>query len=379
MELTIKSLPLYWRFVETLEPHSLIPTLYDFTFSYDSDLCLFVEPLTTDLLNVLEMIYSAEANIGYMIDGHNLAESYGGEYIEFLCCMLGDFRGKKVVDVGCGGCLILEKLKGGGAQVLGVDPSPVAKHAAETKQIELLNTFFEDGLLTGYHADAIIQMDVLEHVFDPVSLLRKEAKAVSSSGRIIINVPNCELSISKGDVSMAIHQHVNMFTRRSLAKVVEAAGLYVEEMRCSNYGSAIFCSATTNKSKQKYSSTDFIGADTSWGTFFEKAKLRIKHFREFYLKNVSEDVGYFVFQRSLPYLSAIGVEPRGRMFDNNSLWHRKYIDGVPSRIENQTDFVQNPTKELVIFSHSFGHQIKDEILKSGISSSVFTQSDVFGD
>ncbi len=377
MRLVLEDLPFYWRFENKPEQHPSIPARYDFTFSYDADLSLFIEPRDPSLLNLLDKVYHAEANIGYMIEGHNLAESYGQEYLEFLRKMLGDFQAKRVVDIGCGGCLVLDQLKKRGAIVLGVDPSPVAKHAAENKKIELLNAFFEDGMLNGYNADAVIQMDVLEHVFDPVSLLRSEKKVMSSRGRIIINVPNCEVSVSKGDVSMAIHQHVNMYTRRSLARVVEAAGLYVEEMQTSNFGSAIFCSATADKSRQRYVSGDFIHLDTAWGTFFHKAQQRIKNFKSFYENRISEDVGYFIFQRCLPYLSAIGVEPTGRMFDNNILWHGKYIDGVPSKVENQIDFIHNPTKELLIFSHSFGQHLKDNILRSGVNSKIFTQSDVF--
>jgi 2-polyprenyl-3-methyl-5-hydroxy-6-metoxy-1,4-benzoquinol methylase len=377
MKLTLEDLPFYWRFDDKLDQHPSIPDRYDFTFSYDTELSLFIEPRDQNLLNLLQQVYHADANIGYMIDGHNLAESYGQEYIDFLQNILGDLQDKKVVDIGCGGCLVLERLKKKGATVLGVDPSPIAKRSAEHKQIELVNTFFEDGMMNGYGADAIIQMDVLEHVFDPVALLQSEKKALSSSGRIIINVPNCEVSISKGDISMAIHQHVNMYTRRSLARVVEAAGLYVEEMLTSNFGSAIFCAASADKSKRKYSSDEFIGYDTSWDNFFLKAQQRIKNFEIFYKKRISEDVGYFVFQRSLPYLSAIGAEPNGRMFDNNTLWHGKYIDGVPSKVENQIDFIQKPTKELLIFSHSFGRQLKDEILRSNVNSTIFTQSDVF--
>ena len=377
LSLTVKNLPLYWRFSEKNLAHPAIPPRYDFQFSYNNELSLFTEKQTPELLNILDNIYQENANIGYMIDGHNLAAGYGGEYLSFLKKVIGPMSGRKIVDVGCGGCLVLENLKKEGAKVLGVDPSPIAKEAAARKNIELMNSYFKKGMLTGFNADAIIQMDVMEHVIDPVTLLQAETMALGPDGVIVINVPNCESSLERGDISMAIHQHVNMFSRHSLATVVEAAGLYVAEMECSKFGSALFCVATANKSKRKYRPIDFSTSATSWEDFFKKSQERIKKFKSFYDRNLIEDVGYFIFQRALPYLSAIGQEPTGRMFDNNTLWHGQFLDGVPSPVENQQDLMNRPTKSLLIFSLSFGDQIKSEIQKSNKITKIYTQSDVY--
>ena len=64
---------------------------------------------------------------------HNLSQSYGADYIKFLKKVLGEFKGKKIIDVGCGGCTLLEYMKNNGAEVLGVDPSPVALRASNKK------------------------------------------------------------------------------------------------------------------------------------------------------------------------------------------------------------------------------------------------------
>ena len=330
MSLTIENLPLYWRFIKKIEQHQKIPEALDFTFAYDPELFLYIEPRETSLLKILENIYIENANIGYMIDGNNLANTYGSEYLLFLRSILGDLSKRKIVDVGCGGCVMLEKLMSEGASVLGVDPSPVAQWAAQKKGIPLIPSFLGPDTLTGYYPDAIIQMDVLEHISDPVELLRHEAKAITSDGKIIINVPNCEPSILLGDISMAIHQHVNMFTRRSLARVVEAAGLYVEEMRCSQIGSALFCVASKARINKKFASDDFIKFDNAWDTFQSMAMDRIERFRRFFSCHDFYDIGYFIFQRSLPYLCAIHSPIDGRFFDNNSLWHGNYLDGIPA-------------------------------------------------
>ena len=377
--LTIKNLPLYWRFTEVPSEHPKIPSVLDFTFDIDDKLGMIIEKKTSQLLTVLDEIYKADANIGYMIDGHNLSASYGKDYINFLKSIFGDFSNKRVVDVGCGGCTLLEHLKKQGANVLGVDPSPVALRAAKKKGISLINDFFSPGLIEDVSADAILQMDVFEHIYDPVKLLSAEKQALKEDGFIIINVPNCEYSVSQGDISMAIPQHVNMYTKYSLCKLVEAAGLYVAKLETSGYGSALYCAATKNKNKATCWAEDFKH-EREWVTsFFEKAQKRISRFENFlYTLNNPESVGYFIFQRSLPYTCAIGFSiDKARFFDNNALWKGKYLDGVPGKVENIDDFIQNPPPETIIMSNTFGSEIKNEILKTDDNLSVFLQEDIF--
>lgn len=376
--LTIQKLPLYWRFIEEPLEHMKIPSNIDFTFEIDKSLDLMIEKKTPDLISVLNDIYNEDANIGYMIDGHNLADSYGKDYMNFLNDEFKEFDAKKIVDVGCGGCKVLEILKSMGADVLGVDPSPVALKASKQKKIPIINSFLEKETLKNFNADIILQMDVLEHVFDPIEILKSEREGISNSGKIVINVPNCEFSIESGDISMAIPQHVNMFTRHSLSRVVEEAGLFIENMQLSKYGSAIYCVAGKNKMRSKYSSNKF-GFQKKWNdSFFEKANNRINKFKLFSEQNLSDDLGYFIFQRALPYICMTNINLFGkRFFDNNVLWHNKFLDGIPVSIENQEDFLKNPTKDLLIFSNTFGEIIKKELKDKIFNTNIFLQSDVF--
>lgn len=377
--LTIRNLPLYWRFTENQSTHPTIPSTIDFTFDVNETLGMIIEKKSDRLLSILDDVYRADANIGYMIDDHNLSQSYGNDYIRFLEKVLGKFQGKKIIDIGCGGCTLLEYMKNNGAEVLGVDPSPVALRASKQKNIPLINEFLAPGLLDGYASDAILQMDVFEHVYDPVSLLKAESDALSDDGYVIINVPNCEYSVSRGDISMAIPQHVNMFTRYSMCKLVEEAGMYVAHLELSGYGSALYCAATKLKEKSSISSNDFQH-ELEWiDQFCQRAEKRISKFEQFFdsLKNPSR-LGYFIFQRSLPYTCAIGASLNGsRFFDNNVLWKGKYLDGVPSPVEDIENFSLRPPQETLVMSSTFGGEIKREILAIDNSLNVHLQEDIF--
>lgn len=377
--LTIKNLPFYWRFPQTLVPHSVIPQVYDFTFEVNSQLGMIIEKQDDELRRILDAVYLENANIGYMIDGHNLSMTYGADYLSFIRRVLNGVGGKRIVDIGCGGCTVLEQLRNENATVLGVDPSPVAMEASIQKSIPIINKFFGPGVLEKDYADALIQMDVFEHVYNPLELLIAEKDSLSDNGYIIINVPNCEYSVKNGDISMAIHQHVNMFTRYSLSKLVEDAGLYVASMELSGYGSALYCAATKNKTLSTVSSSDFKNQIKWVNLFCENANERIRKFRNFIdVIDNDSNVGLFVFQRALPYLAAAEQNlNKFRFFDNNVLWRGRYLDGIPVAIENIDDLLMRPTSKTLIMSNTFGMEIKSKILESVPNAKIFLQEDIF--
>ncbi len=377
MSITIPEVPLYWRFKNNLDKCNGIPEKLNFTFDYDEELNLYIQPRDSKLLEILNNIYKAEANIGYNIDGHNLGKSYGSDYIKYLEKFVNSSENKIIVDVGCGGCTLLEHFLSKGINVIGVDPSPVALKAGIKKGIQIKNEYLDNKTLKKNSVNYITQMDVLEHVFNPVEILKNEKEAINSDGLIFINVPNCENSIQRGDISMLIHQHVNMYSRKSLANVIRKAGLYVYDMTLSDYGSAIYCAVTKNPNYEKYNPNDFSEFDLNWNIFEEKAMERINKFKNFFEKIYFQDNGFFIFQRILPYLCATSFELKGRYFDNNALWHKKYLDGVPNKIENEKDFLNNPTKNLFIFSYSFGNQLVKKFSSVNKNTNYYTQKDVF--
>ena len=59
----------------------------------------------------------------------------------------------------------------------------------------------------------IFHVDVLEHIPDPLLLLKEHYKNLNYGGYIIVNVPDSTDAVSLGDISMASHQHLNNFTK----------------------------------------------------------------------------------------------------------------------------------------------------------------------
>jgi len=103
-----------------------------------------------------------------------------------------NWKGKTVLDVGCGtgetAFLIAER---GAKKVVGIDYAPQAIAVAEATY-KSPNLFFEikNVMAVRERFDAIVIMGTLEHIDDPLGLLKKLKTLLNPGGSIIITSPN---------------------------------------------------------------------------------------------------------------------------------------------------------------------------------------------
>ena len=126
--LSLGEVSFYWRMADKHGAPGSVPTFLPFTFGFDARTQLITQEPNARVLEALRQSYLEDHNIGYLQEGHALADKYGQDFLGFIHRMLARCGRPitSVLDVGCGGCYVLKALQGQGFAVFGVDPSPVA-------------------------------------------------------------------------------------------------------------------------------------------------------------------------------------------------------------------------------------------------------------
>lgn len=101
--------------------------------------------------------------------------------------------GTSLLDIACGDGTLTQMFAKHFNIIVGVDASP--KHLGEARKKVPFATFYES-LIEEFNIkqkfDTVLMLDLLEHVQDPILVLRKAASFLKSDGRLIVHVPNCE-------------------------------------------------------------------------------------------------------------------------------------------------------------------------------------------
>lgn len=102
-------------------------------------------------------------------------------------------KGKRVLDIGCGGGLFLSKLKKKGAVVIGIELNNIRANYAKAKyDLEIIKQPIEAALWKEEYSatfDVVCLWDVIEHVNYPLSTLRSSSYVLKSGGFLFIDTP----------------------------------------------------------------------------------------------------------------------------------------------------------------------------------------------
>ena len=146
-------------------------------------------------------------------------------------------KGRKLLDVGSGSGDFLLRMRARGWTVLGVEPDPVAAAAARAKDLDVRDGMLADAEFPDDTFDAIVLSHVIEHVHDPIALLRECGRVLRPGGVLVLMTPNLtsvgHRRFGADWRGLEPPRHLHVFSVGSLAACARAVGLTVSEVRTS--------------------------------------------------------------------------------------------------------------------------------------------------
>ncbi len=170
-------------------------------------------------------------------DNTQSCSAYFDAYLDGLAEDLVERQGVRnstIVEVGCGKGQFLRKLvsfPGANNQGFGFDPSYVGPDTGLDGRLAFRRCYYDD-TCTDVAADVVVCRHVIEHVPEPMALLRsvRAALAHSPKARVFFETPCVEWILRNRVVWDFFYEHCSLFTAASLSLAFQRAGFAVERV-----------------------------------------------------------------------------------------------------------------------------------------------------
>jgi 2-polyprenyl-3-methyl-5-hydroxy-6-metoxy-1,4-benzoquinol methylase len=156
--------------------------------------------------------------------------------VHWMACLL-QFKlpPAKVLEIGCGHGGFVAMLRQAGFDAMGLELSPsIVKFASEIFAIDVLTGPIEDQDLPPQSLDAIVMMDVLEHLPSPVTTLKKCFDLLKPGGIMLLQTPAYPEGMTLQQISETGHkfammldrnEHLHLFSKPSVRSLLHRVGV----------------------------------------------------------------------------------------------------------------------------------------------------------
>jgi SAM-dependent methyltransferase len=154
---------------------------------------------------------------------------------EWVMDRIGPLPGPSVLEIGCGTGSFTSLLAARGHSVVALDLNPDYVEIAQRRTANLDRVVIRCGDATEidweFRFDAVVLLDVLEHIEDDVGLLMRLRKALKPNGVLVLKVPAGQWLYGSMDRAIG---HYRRYSRQTLRQACLMAGFNEPEQRLFN-------------------------------------------------------------------------------------------------------------------------------------------------
>ena len=148
--------------------------------------------------------------------------------LDFSVMYLPFRPGGRLLEVGCGSGRMLKDMENLGWQVEGIDFDAAAVRNCRRKGLSVYLGGLEDGRYAEDSFDAVVMSHLIEHVPDPLSLIRATHRILKPGGYLVAVTPNCQslghMIYRRNWRGLEPPRHVHIFSLHSLNALARKEG-----------------------------------------------------------------------------------------------------------------------------------------------------------
>lgn len=151
-------------------------------------------------------------------------------HLQPIEALVGDFRGKRILDVGAYTGIFVETARAHGWDAYGTELSQWAAALCRERGLNVRAGTLEEAAFPDDHFDVVTSWDVVEHLNDPKGHMAEMHRVLKPGGLVVIHTIDIDAPFARlmgKRWPWLMEMHVTYFSRRTLAAMLEAVGFTV--------------------------------------------------------------------------------------------------------------------------------------------------------
>ncbi|WP_433747784.1 class I SAM-dependent methyltransferase [Paenibacillus amylolyticus] len=262
----------------------------------------------------------------------------------------------KFLDIGCGVGHYLELAQKYFIEIQGVEPSSSSVLIAREKGFNVTHDFFHQGLSFDSGFDVITLIEVLEHLEDPLEMIKQAATHLKENGVMLVEVPNGQRIFEKKLYNNLCTDHIQYFSVTSLSAMACRAGL------------SVVC--VQESADPNLLEIYMRKVPKSLVDFSTKRQKDIKRIVSQLSPN-SKVAGWGAGAEATCFLAMLRNETQIQcLFDSDNAKHGHYLSRI--LIKKPTSEAVSEFNTIIIFANAHINQIQTQLKQLGFSGEIIT-------